>query len=532
LLLRLLAILALLAVVAYLGLSSTARNQGEFTYALDDTYIHLAVAQNLATNGVWGINPNDFTPVTSSLIWPLLLVALGVAAPWGIWVPLVLNIFIAIAVLWIADRWMIEQRVSWLVRGGVLAGLVLVAPLGVLTILGLEHVLQTGLALLLLRWGIERSDGAEVGRERYARGIILAALLVATRFEGIFLVVSIAWWMRRARRQYEAALLLLAGLAPIVVFGGLNLLLGERFLPTPIWMKGKLASELLPVLRDAGSDPALWFQFGLEFLVLGPLRNLAEVGVLAWMVLFGLARLIWSQRTGTRLVALAILLVTTWLHLTFARTGWLGRYEAWLIAMFAVVLAPTAQRVFDLAGEGRWNLRILAPIALVMFGLFPVRARVASTMFQANRGSTNIYEQQVQMARFLGEFRYGEPIALNDIGAVAYYAGVEVVDLWGLANVEIAQLRLSGRLNPIEVDWEARTRGVEVAAMYEFVLEESGGMPAEWEPIVDWKIHRNAVCGSSKLTWYATTASAAARLREELQAWSPKLPPTVDVQWR
>jgi hypothetical protein len=532
LLLRLLAILALLAVVAYLGLSSTARNQGEFSYALDDTYIHLAVAQNLATHGVWGINPDDFTPVTSSLTWPLLLAALGVAASWGIWVPLVLNIFLAIAVLWIVDRWIIEQRVSWLVRGAVLAGLILVVPLGVLTILGLEHVLQIGLALLLLRWGIERIDESGPGSEGSARGVMLAVLLVATRFEGIFLVVSIGWLMRRANRSYEAAVLVLAGLVPILSFGGLNLLFGERFLPTPVWMKGKLASEFLPVLRDSGSDPALWFQFGLDFLVLGPLRNLAEVGVLAWMVLFGLARLVWSQRRGIRLVALGILLMTTWLHLTFARTGWLGRYEAWLIAMFAVVLAPTAQRVFDLARQGRWNLRILAPIALIVFGLFPVRARVASTMFQANRGSTNIYEQQIQMARFLGEFRSGESIALNDIGAVAYYSGVEVVDLWGLANVDIAQLRLSGRLNPIEVDWEARTRGVEVAAMYESVLEESGGVPDDWQPIVDWRIHRNAVCGSAKLTWYATSVIAAPRLRGELEAWSAQLPPTVDVRWR
>ena len=69
--------------------------------------------------------------------------------------------------------------------------------------------------------------------------------------------------------------------------------------------------------------------------------------------------------------------------------------------------APTAQRLFDRAREGRWNLRFILPIALIVFGLFPVRARVASTMFQANRGSTNIHEQQVQMARFLGAHRAG-----------------------------------------------------------------------------------------------------------------------------
>ena len=71
--LRLLAILALLLVVGYLGISSTQRNQGDFTYALDDTYIHLAVTQNFATHGVWGINPDAFSSCTSSLVWPALL---------------------------------------------------------------------------------------------------------------------------------------------------------------------------------------------------------------------------------------------------------------------------------------------------------------------------------------------------------------------------------------------------------------------------------------------------------------------------
>ena len=177
-------------------------------------------------------------------------------------------------------------------------------------------------------------------------------------------------------------------------------------------------------------------------------------------------------------------------------------------------------------------LRFVAPVALVVFGLFPVRARVASTMFQANRGSTNIYEQQIQMARFLGTYRKGEPIGLNDIGAVGYISGVEVVDLWGLSNVDMAERRLAGHLNPIEIGWEASTRGVEVVAMYQEVLDETGGMPMTWQPVADWIIRRNAVCGSSRLVWYATSVEAEPWLREQLEEWTLQLPATVDVRWR
>jgi hypothetical protein len=526
--LRLFAILALLLVVAYLGVSSTDRNQGDFTYALDDTYIHLAVAKNIATEGTWGINPDTFSPCTSSIAWPLLLSLFGAATAWGIWIPLVLNLILAMFVIWVADTWMQELGVGWMIRAGVLLGIVLVVPLAVLTILGLEHVAQVLLALLLMRWGVRRADGLA----RTSIGLILAALLVSVRFEGIFLVTGVAGMLWAEGRRDDAGRLLLAGLVPFVIFGTVSLWLGARFFPTPIWMKGKLASELLPAFREGGGDPTLWIQFLLDFLFIGPIRNLAEVGVLAWLVLLGLARLVWSQVRGLRLTALGAALAATWMHLVFARTGWLGRYEAWLIALLAVMLAPTAQRFFVRAREGRWNLRLILPVLLIVFGLFPVRARVASTMFQANRGSTNIHEQQVQMARFFGEYYVGEAVGLNDIGAVAYYSGVEIVDLWGLSDLDIAERRLAGTLNPIEIEWAAQTSGVQVVAMYEDVLDETGGAPASWVPVADWRIHRNAVCGSSRLTWYATSAEAAPTLRAQLEQWSPTLPATVDTRWR
>jgi hypothetical protein len=526
--LRLLAIVVLLLVVAYIGVTSTARNGGEFAYALDDTYIHLAVAKNLASSGTWGINPDAFSPCTSSIAWPILLALLGASAPWGIWVPLVLNLVLAMLLLWIADSWMAELGVGRIIRAGVLLGLVLVVPVGVLAILGLEHVAQVLLCILFMRWSVRRADALAPAWP----GWLLAVALVSVRFEGIFLVAGVTWMFREEGRRNEGARLLLAGLLPFVVFGAASMALGARFFPTPIWMKGKLASELLPALRAGGSDPTLWIQFLLDFLIIGPARNLAEVGVLAWLVLLGLARLVWSHVRGVRLTALAAVLVATWMHLVFARTGWVGRYEAWLVALLAIMLAPTAQRFFDRAREGRWNLRLVLPVLLILFGLFPVRARVASTMFQANRGSTNIHEQQVQMARFLGAHRAGEAIGLNDIGAVGYFSGVEVVDLWGLSDVDVAERRLAGTLNPIEIGWTVQTRGVEVVAMYEDVLDETGGAPPDWVPVSDWIIRRNAVCGSSRVTWFASAPEFEARLRSELEAWAPELPATVTVRWR
>jgi hypothetical protein len=38
------------------------QTNGHFVYSLDDPYIHLAVAKNLARHGVWGVAPMSSPP--------------------------------------------------------------------------------------------------------------------------------------------------------------------------------------------------------------------------------------------------------------------------------------------------------------------------------------------------------------------------------------------------------------------------------------------------------------------------------------
>ena len=46
---------------------------GHFVYPLDDAYIHLALAEQLA-HGQYGTNPGEFSSPSSSLLWPFLLI--------------------------------------------------------------------------------------------------------------------------------------------------------------------------------------------------------------------------------------------------------------------------------------------------------------------------------------------------------------------------------------------------------------------------------------------------------------------------
>jgi hypothetical protein len=61
---------AIIAAAVFLGMRSTG---GRLGYTLDDPYIHLSIARNLAAHGVWGVNEGEFAGASSSPLWTLLL---------------------------------------------------------------------------------------------------------------------------------------------------------------------------------------------------------------------------------------------------------------------------------------------------------------------------------------------------------------------------------------------------------------------------------------------------------------------------
>src|SRR5688500_9913608 len=64
---------------------------GIFMYPLDDTFIHMELARNLADHATWGINPGEFGSASSSLLYTVLLALLFKV--FGVWVtiPFIVN---------------------------------------------------------------------------------------------------------------------------------------------------------------------------------------------------------------------------------------------------------------------------------------------------------------------------------------------------------------------------------------------------------------------------------------------------------
>ena len=185
-----------LALLLLTGLTlniSINHNQGHQVYALDDAYIHMAMAKNFSQFGVWGVTRYGFTPASSSPLWTLLLSLtyhLGGVNPLA---PLLWNLGFAVLFLVLANAVLSWYKARAAVKLITLLAIVFLVPLPVLILSGMEQTLQTLLSVfavfLAARLISEESPGS--ARRDAAGLLILAPLASAARFEGMFLIAII-----------------------------------------------------------------------------------------------------------------------------------------------------------------------------------------------------------------------------------------------------------------------------------------------------------------------------------------------------
>src|ERR1700753_2405986 len=131
-----LALAALVLPVSAIEWAALRHTNVPFVYPLDDSFIHMALARNLAFHGVWGMNPFAFASASSSVLYTLLLATLFKLFSVHVVIPFVIN---AIVVLVVVRRWLEKQGV---LGGGqlvILLGLIFLTPLPILVICGMEH---------------------------------------------------------------------------------------------------------------------------------------------------------------------------------------------------------------------------------------------------------------------------------------------------------------------------------------------------------------------------------------------------------
>ncbi|MEO7111331.1 MAG: hypothetical protein ABI183_12905 [Polyangiaceae bacterium] len=490
---KLVAAAVLLGALMVTALFARARTGGAFVYPVDDAYIHLAAARRFVESG-----DRTFLAASSSIAWPWLLVVmreLGVHDHG----PLILNAAFAIALFFSLESALTQFGSRHASSLSLL--LLLLVPIVPLALSGMEH---TAHAFCVVALALRGSRAAARHEKIRVPLLCVAAAAVAFRYESGFVVAALVLLFMRARRIRDAALLGAAAAFPALVSGFFSVMYGGTFIPAPILLK---RTHL-----DALALPA-----NIYYRLIDNPHVLVTFVLLAFA--FKIERSAIDPKSPERRALVFIAIVTLAFQTALAQLGWFYRYEAY--AMVVALLAITATAITHRSAVRAFviPLAVLA-LPLVGRGLGAFRTTVLA--------SQNIFDQEMQMAFFIRDFYDDKSVALNDIGAVAYVSNAHVVDLMGLASPHIAHargMRIDGPLAQNEIESIGVDEKVSVAILYEdwFV----GTLPPTWKKIGSWKISDNHVCAKDTVTFYGTDETAAAVLRENLRAFTTRLPTSI-----
>ncbi|MEY7970422.1 hypothetical protein AB8O38_00320 [Saccharomonospora xinjiangensis] len=394
---------------------------------IDDAYITLSYAKNLAVNGEWGLVPGMRANSATSPLNVLLLGALtlltrvsGAAHPV---VALGALTVLATAVLaWGWARLARAYRFPWPVA--FLGVLVVLANPFVLSAIGLEVLLIPAVLVLLTVFAVE-------GRP-VAFGVA-AALTVLTRLDLIVFVLAVALCSTAIRRRIgKAALTAAVVAAPWYVFSWV--VLGSA---VPDTLVIKQEQEGLFGKWTYATGPVMYY-FGEEFAVLMAFAP-AVVGLVTWFALVGLR----LARRWTRFPSVSALVGlgggAIAYYLVYTALG-VGPYHWYYVA------PTTALGMFAVAALGVWLVRAREAATLVertpvaALGLVAVFVAGAvavdttrgvpwrSPVIFGNWASASDY---AHVGRQLGE-RVGEATVLSpgEIGTLAYHCECRIVDVF------------------------------------------------------------------------------------------------------
>ena len=203
------------------------------------------------------------------------------------------------------------------------------------------------------------------------------------------------------------------------------------------------------------------------------------------------------------------------------------RYSAYIVGFglwtLWLALADLWPRKFDLQHVPAYALLVL--LAPTFFGHLRVRHNWLVNAQPIDLASSNIYSQQYQMGLFVQRYYDDGAVAVNDIGAVSYLSNAQTIDVWGLGNREVADLRLDDAYDVDEMASIVREAGADIAIVYnDWINDSVGAVPVAWIPVGHWDVVTPIILGSPQVTFYATHDAAVAPLIANLQDFKDRLP--------
>ncbi len=335
----------------------------------------------------------------------------------------------------------------------------------------MEHTLQCLFSFLFLFnfndwWNTAKNNQREkIPASMYINGILVCAI----RYEGLFLVAIVCFILLLNKKIVSAFILGFISLLPIIIFGIYSISKGSYFFPNSVLLKAT------PV--EVSSNGTVSFISNILIDKLTLFKNgITSLATQRLLLILPLTYLMFRKFVGNRhsySQIIFVLTVCTLLQLSFASTGWFYRYEAYLVLCSTVIIGliiyKYAKPFISSAGKKMY----LAIIFVFLILIFPLLLRSAAAFTKAKQACINIYEQQNQMGNFIKKYYDRDTVALNDIGAVSYFKQNGIVDLWGLADIDVAKSKRNNYSTPAFLYNLANKKDVKLAVLYDSWFDSS-----------------------------------------------------------
>jgi hypothetical protein len=399
---------------------------GAAGFPLDDSWIHLHFARNLAEGAGFSYNPGVPVAGSTAPLWTLLLGAGAFVV--GASLPMVklFGISCALAAAVVTRRASLAWGAS---REVALASGVALSWTGGMA-WGALSGMEVPLAALLVAAAMLTH-----ARDRAVWTAVLASLATLARPEAALLIPLLALaWPVSLGRCVVFTVIPLAFVLPMIVFS-----LMTTGAPYPSTLGAKVEGGLLGLMAGITESSETWLarlrSFGGEWI-----RWLFRTHWLLPAAALGGVVGAWGRR-GRSLGLPALLLVFQPLAMAllapYRGPGFQeGRYVLHVLPIGLIALAATVGR----PSRRTVIVGALATLALAVVTLWPAADRYAW-------GVQNINGMQVDIGRWVDRnVPVSARLAVNDIGAIAFFSRRQIIDLVGIVTPDVIPYRREGEV--------------------------------------------------------------------------------------
>lgn len=436
------------------------RDAGTIGFAMDDAWIHAAVARNFVEGSGWSVVPGRTLSVSTSPTWTLL-----VAASYFVVRDPIISVLLLSLVLMAGATalfYLLVERLTgrpWLALVG--GGLFFLNPIAIWGLASGMELPLVLLALLAVLAGYYFSEPVSLAR------LLLVPLLLAfaavTRPE-LFLLIPIAvldtfyriWVSGRddARRQaWRTALIqsgvILAALSPYFIF---NLVAGGRLFPSTYYAKTLVRGIGLSAALQSGN----WGEIH-RALVTDPLAQVSDlVRTLfahnpAVLLLFVPGLLLFCREFANtytargNLLAFSVFVLPWFMGMTSPTRALSNHADRYYVIFPPLVLLLSLLAVDFLLRRAKLVVLPLACVVLMVLAPWRSTAGAVNYLVTDVDSTERLYHRMGVWIRDNLDPR--AKLATNDIGGIAYFAARDLIDVMGLASPEIWPVlwRASGR---------------------------------------------------------------------------------------